>query len=323
MTWRVGVATGAGTCGELVQGVLSDGRSFHVTCPINKGSRVALALRESRKWRVEGVPAGRQKLERAIQLTAETLAGGPYEINVEHSSELEVGKGLGSSTADIMAGARATASALGLAMDEDRFAALAASIEVSDGSMYPEIVAFDGRAGVPIRRYHWWPQFAVVVVTPAASIDTDSVDFTGQASLSAHYDRIVADLDLAVAERDGRAFARSAGESAHLNQSFVSNPWLDVLERESERLGADGINVAHTGTCLGLLFLLPATTDARATEETDVVRRKASSAARRLRAVLPDELRVGLAETPVWRESRAGSLDVGADPLYRVPTPYI
>ena len=316
MTWRVGVATGAGTCGELVQGVLSDGRSFHVTCPINKGSRVVLALRESRQWRVEGVPAGRQKLERAIRLTAETLAGGPYEINVEHSSELEVGKGLGSSTADILAGARATASALGLNMDEDRVAALAASIEVSDGSMYPEIITFDGRAGVPIRRYDWWPQFAVVLVNPTTSIDTDSVDFTDQAPLSAQYDRIVADLDLAVAERDGGAFARAAGESARLNQLFVMNPWLDVLERETERLGADGVNVAHTGTCLGMLFLLPAATDAHATEKIDAVRRRASSAARRLRAVLPDGLRVGLAETPVWRESRAGSLDVGADPLY-------
>ena len=305
MTWRVGAATGAGTCGELVQGVLGDGRSFHVTCPINRGSRVTLKLRESRQWRIEGVPAGRHKLERAIRLTAETLAGGPYEVRVEHSSELEVGKGLGSSTADVVAGARATASALGLDMDED---ALAASIEVSDGSMYPEIIAFDGRAGVPIRRYDWWPQFAVVLVTPATSIDTDSVDFTGQASLSARYDRIVADLDLAVGARDGRAFARAATDSARLNQAFVTNPWLDLLERETPRLGADGVNVAHTGTCLGMLFLLPATCGARATEESAAVRRRASSAAHQLRAVLPGELRVVLAETPVWRESRDAAL---------------
>lgn len=315
MGWRYGVATGAGTCGELVQGVLSDGRPFHVTCPINKGSRVTLALRESRQWRVDGVPAGRHKLERAIRLTADALTGRPYEINVGHSSELEVGKGLGSSTADIVAGARATASALGFDMNEDNLASLAASIEVSDGSMYPEIITFDGRGGLPIRRYAWWPQFVVVMVTPATSLNTDSVDFSVRAPLSAHYDRIVADLDTAVSHRDGAAFARAARESAHFNQLFVTNPWLDVLEREAQRLGADGVNVAHTGTCLGILFLLPSETDERALEKTDAARRRASNAVRRLRAVLPDKLRVALAETPVWPTPIAGSLDTGSEAL--------
>ena len=299
MTWRTGVATAAGTCGELVQGTLSDGRAFHVTCPINKVTRVAVALRASRQWRIEGVPAGRHKLERAIRQTAETLGTGPYEVLVRHSSALEVGKGLGSSTADVVAGARATASALGLGLDEHVLATLAASIETSDGSMYREIVAFDGRAGALVRRYDWWPQFAVVLVVPPTSLDTDSVDFSGQAKHGARYERILAELDRAAVGRDGAAFASAATASARHNQSFVANPWLDLLETEAEHLGASGVNVAHTGTCLGMLFLRSPGSGGSALE-ANVVRTRVMKATQRLRAVLPNDLRVGFAQTPAW-----------------------
>jgi L-threonine kinase len=300
-TWRVGVGTGAGTCGELVQGVLGDGRTFHVTCPISKSSAVTIRLRESREWQITGAPPERRKLAMAIRSTADKLGLGPCAVHVRHASELDVGKGLGSSTADIVAAARAVAAAVGGELSSAELAAIATSIEASDGSMYPQIVAFDQRGGALIRQFDWWPQLAVVMVTPSTTLDTASADFTGQAALGHQFDRILDGLDEAVLARDGAAFARAATESAAFNQQFIPNQLFDVLVDEYERLGADGLNVAHTGTCLGLLFVLPERSEATGGGGSGDVVRNASIAVRRLWAMLPEDVSVELSLTPACR----------------------
>jgi L-threonine kinase len=297
-TWKVGVGTGAGTCGELVQGVLSDGRTFHVTCPINKCSTVKIRLRKSDEWQMTGIPPERQKLATAICSTAHEFGLGPCAVQVRHASELDVGKGLGSSTADIVAAARAVAAAVGGELSPAELAAMATSIEASDGSMYPQIIAFDRDGGALIRQFDWWPQLAVVMVIPSATLDTASADLTGQADLSHQFDRIVAGLDEAVIARDGAAFARAATESATFNQQFIPNHLFDVLAEEYESLGADGLNVAHTGTCLGLLFVLPERLGATYGDSAGAVLRNASFAVRRLQAMLPGDVSLDLSVTP-------------------------
>lgn len=305
--WRVGVGSGAGTCGELVQGVLSDGRTFHVTCPISKSSTVAIRLRESDTWQITGAPPERQKLVTAIRATADGFGLGPCTVQVRHVSELDVGKGLGSSTADIVAAARAVAAAVGGDLQPAALAAIATSIEASDGSMYPQIVAFDQMGGAVIRQFDWWPQLVVVMVTPPTTLDTASADFTGQDRLGPQFDRIMAGLDEAVMAHDGVAFARAASESAAFNQQFIPNDWHDVLIREYEGLGADGLNIAHTGTCLGLLFVLPERSGSTCRQAADAVLRSASYAVGRLRSMLPGEVGVDMSVTPACRLAREAS----------------
>jgi len=307
-TWRRGVGTGAGTCGELVQGVLSDGRTFHVTCPISKSSTVTIRLRESDEWQITGVPPERQKLSTAIRSASDEFGLGPCAVQVRHVSELDVGKGLGSSTADIVAAARAVAAAVGDELSSAELATIATSIEASDGSMYPQIVAFDQKGGALIRRFDWWPQMAVVIVTPSTTLDTASADFTGQADLGHQFDRIIDGLDEAVIARDGAAFARAATESAAFNQQFIPNHLFDVLAEEYESLGADGLNVAHTGTCLGLLFVLPERSGATYGDIAGAVLRNAWFAVRRLQAMLPVDVSVDLSVTPACGASETFQL---------------
>jgi L-threonine kinase len=284
--------------------VLSDGRTFHVTCPITKSSTVTIRLRESDEWQITGAPPERQKLATAIRSTAGVLGLGPCTVHVRHGTELDVGKGLGSSTADIVAAARAVAAAVGGELSAAELAGIATSIEASDGSMYPHIVAFDQMGGGLIRHFDWWPQLAVVMVTPSTTLDTASADFTGQDGLGPQFDRIMADLDEAVLAHDGVAFARAATESAAFNQQFVPNDWHDVLAREYESLGADGVNVAHSGTCSGLLFVLPERHASTYRMAVGAVLRNASYAAGRLRALLPGDVRVDLSMTPACRRER-------------------
>lgn len=110
---RTGRATAPGTCGELVQGVLASGDHFHGTCPIERGPTVALQARSARQNLVTGLAGGQAKLAQALLRTARVLGTGPLAITMATRSELYVGKVMGSSTADIVAGARALAAAHG------------------------------------------------------------------------------------------------------------------------------------------------------------------------------------------------------------------
>ncbi len=286
---KVGTGTGVGTCGELVQGFTSGGQPFHVTCPIEKSSTVSVTLSPAREFRVLRSTEQLDKVELSLLRTATYLDVEPCEIRVAHWTDLETGKGLGSSTADVVAAARAIAAALGRQLNATELASIATSIESSDGSMHPGLVAFDQKSGSVLRRYTWWPQFLIVMVVPMKVLNTESVDFSGKPNLGVEFDEILASLDVAANERNPLGFAEAASRSATLNQRFVPNPYHALLESRLEQMGALGINVAHTGTAVGVLF------DA---EQPDAMR-AASAAAVEVQSMFPDA-RVEVTLTPRW-----------------------
>ena len=93
------------------------------------------------------IDRGLDKLEQSLYETARILQLEPLEMRVDHWSDLDVGKGMGSSTADIVAGARAVVAACDCSLSPEQLARIATSIESSDGSMYPGIVAFNQKLG--------------------------------------------------------------------------------------------------------------------------------------------------------------------------------
>jgi L-threonine kinase len=250
----VGRAQAVGTCGELVQGVLASGEHFHVTLPIDWRGEVALRVRSAPDVTVDGLARGKEKLARALVATASLLGTGPVAIEVKSSSTLPVGRGMGSSTADVVAGARALADAVDAVLAPEQLAGIATGIERSDGTMYDGVVAFCPRTGQLLRRYPWHPRFAVVMAIPPEQVRTESVDFTGKVALAPHFEQLLADLDEAAVDRDPFAFADAATRSATLNQPFLVNRLFDELRQRQARLGAAGTVIGHTGTVAGLLF---------------------------------------------------------------------
>ena len=285
-----GWARAEGTCGELVQGVLATGEHFHVTCPIRWRAAVALRARPAPVLRVAGLPRGKEKLARALAATARLLGTGPVAIEASPSSVLPVGKGMGSSTADVVAGARALASAYGVVLAPAQLARIATAIELSDGTMYDGVVAFCRRTGEVLRQYPWHPRFAVVMAIPPGRVRTESVDFAGKARLTRQFDHLLACLDEAAARRDPLPFAHAATRSAAFNQPFLANRLFERLREEQARLGAAGVVVGHTGTLAGLLYPL----DAQATDAEAEALERARFAARALASRLS---RVRLAVT--------------------------
>ena len=294
-----GRASAAGTCGELVQGILPGGVNFHVTCPVSKSSTVALELSPAAVWSFSGPATSLGKLRSSVRAAAELLGIGPSHVEVEHHTDLDVGKGLGSSTADIVAAARAVANAARTTLTARQLAEIATTIESSDGSMYPGLIAFNQKTGDVVRRFDWWPQFAIVMVVPRDTLNTESADFAGKEVYAERFERMLDTLTSAAGLRDPLPFAVAATESAVINQEFIPNTWFDLLMDRVAILGGAGVNVGHTGTVTGMLFPLPT-----AGGEDGRARAEAMGLARAAARALSDDagaaVDVKLVTTPGW-----------------------
>ena len=264
---RTGRGFAAGSCGELVQGVLADGQAFQVSLPIAHGASVGVRCEDSDGASVECDP-GLTKLARSVRATLDLLDAGPQRVSVRRRSQLPTGAGMGSSTADIVAAARAVAGAFGVRLTASDLAAVAGGIEPTDGAMYRGMTLVRRRGGA-LRRWRWTPRFTALVLIPDGTVGTEAVP--AGALRSDRYDAAVDDLDHASVRHDRRPFLAAARLSAGIHHEILGNRWAPCLDRLVTEAGALGAAVAHTGTIAGLLY-----------EPTPDGRRAARSAAAQL-----------------------------------------
>lgn len=169
-------AAGVGTAfGELLQGALpeEDG-DFLVTPPVARWTRAAFRPDPDADGPVVR-PAWKRKVLRLARVIVEEEAPRPVGGELAVHSLVPEGKGLASSSADLVATARAVGRALGLAMPATRIERFPAPIEPTDGVLHPGIVAFHHRS-VRLRAVLGsLPAMAVVGVDAGGAVDT--VDF--------------------------------------------------------------------------------------------------------------------------------------------------
>jgi len=252
--WSRGVGKAVGTCGELAQGFLPSGEPFHVTAPITKSSTVSVRLRAAKEYKFEGFQHNHHKMKIACRRALEKLGSEPVEIVFEHWSDLDVGKGMGSSTADILAASRATAAALGKTFSEEELARLATGIESSDGTMHAGVNVVNHKNGNILHQFKWWPDYTIAICIPENSFNTESADFSGKEKLGSEFEKILEEMKTASIEKDAHRFGEACFRSAELNQRFLPNPIFNGISRRISDLNADGACIGHTGTVVGVLF---------------------------------------------------------------------
>jgi len=243
-----------GSCGELVQGIL-DGVNFHIACPISKHSIAAASMI---KTAVVNVPDGLAKTEAAVKKVLEkvSICDG---IEITVTSELPKGKGMASSTADIAAASVATKILLNQEVDAQEIAKIALSIEPTDGVFFDKIVAFDHMHGLMLEEIGEAPPLEVIVLEPPESINTldfnsrrDAVGKINKALFREAYDMAVE----GIRSGDIRLVGEAATMSSILNQKVLLKPALNDIIEACKTRGAVGVNVAHSGTVIGILVEL-------------------------------------------------------------------
>ena len=250
-----GVASAPGSCGELAQGMLSN-RRLMITCPIDVYARAEVNL-----WDGDSVVCGPPEAPKAIQAVEKTLKRlGRWDVHahLRLESSMPRMKGMASSTADIVASIAATAAALETDLPIDEQVDIALAIEPSDGLMLPGIALFDYREGRVAHALGAPPDIRVLVLEFSGGVDTEAfnaVDHTpelrAQSILFAESVSLIAE---GLATGDVARIGRGATMSSVAHQSVLPKPQLPAALQLATDAGAAGVNVAHSGTVIGLLF---------------------------------------------------------------------
>ena len=248
-------ASAPGTCGELAQGLL-DGVLCMVTCPIDMYSVATVEVFEGQ----EGIsgPTDAPKACRAARATLDHFHKAGLAGRLWLDSPLPRGKGMASSTADVSAAIVATARATGVEASPDLVAEIALSVEPSDGIMIPDIAVFDHRKGTVAKTLGMPPPMRIVVLDFGGSVDTQEFNRVDRddvlKALEPRTAEAVSLIEDGIRRGDPLRIGRGATISAVANQEMLFNPHLaDVLEL-SRQTGAVGVNVAHSGTVIGMLL---------------------------------------------------------------------
>ncbi|MEV5892551.1 GHMP family kinase ATP-binding protein [Nonomuraea fuscirosea] len=251
----VGVGSAFGTFGELLQGALpDDGPDFLVTLPIARWATATFAYESAREG-VQVFPPTKTKARWVAEAVLALHRGGGGTLRL--SGSLPEGKGLASSSADLVATARAVASALGIETPPRFIEDLLRPIEPTDGVMYPGIVAFEHRNVVLRARLGDLPPLTIVGIDEGGTVDTVAFNripknFTPEERYE--YARLLDEVQAAVKAGDVAAAGRVATHSAHLNQRLCRKRTLSAMTALSAEIGGVGVVTAHSGSTIGLMI---------------------------------------------------------------------
>ena len=273
----VGQATvrAPGVCGELVQGMLDD-VYFLVTCPIDFFSRVKVELFQGEP----GVDAPDEcpKAAKATQAALAYLGSDAVGARLTISNPIPRSKGMGSSSADVIGVIVATALALGRELSPTEVAPLALSVEPTDGVMFPGIVLFDHREGRLTEQLGVPPPIEVIALDFGGTVDTlefNAVDRRASwQSIQPETDEALRLVRLGMEQSDPKLIGQGASISARAGQRILEKAQLAAVMEFAESVGAVGVNVAHSGTVIGILV--------------DAMERRGRSIFRQAREAFPD-----------------------------------
>jgi uncharacterized protein involved in propanediol utilization len=280
--------------GEVFQGVVRDtrGRLHRALCSLPCGGLSSEAVfHVSTGKGIVVYPAWKTKARHAAHLALEWAGRSETGGYLEVRSDIPPGWGLGSSTSDVTAALRAVFAALQMDVGNEVVARLAVNAELAcDSTIFNQsAVLFAHREGEVLEDLGGpIPECEVIGFNADDSSDgVDTLEFSparyGPKEIDAFAELLVV-LRRAIREQDVRLLGQVATACARINQAYLPKPRFEQLEEVVSRVGAIGIQVAHSGTVVGLLF------DPRDTEKNT-----------RLQRTREELVRLGFSKT--WRFS--------------------
>ena len=255
-TGKVGTGMAFGTFGELLQGRLSEEHGdFLVTLPISRYS-YAIYVADPTCQDVTVFPPEKQKSKMLACLLFERYTL-PHGGRLILQSELPAGKGLASSSADLVATARAISSCFHLSIPSSLLATLMCRIEPSDGVMYPGVVSFYHRQGRLREFLGMVPPLTIVGIDEGGEVDTLQFNTVPKAftyTEELEYQDLLKVLSDAIRQQDVHLIGQVATRSAVLNQKLNPKQMLGEVMALCQEVGGLGVVTAHSGTCLGILL---------------------------------------------------------------------
>jgi L-threonine kinase len=243
-----------GTCGELMQGAI-DEQDFLVNCPVNLFSYATV--------HAAGDGLHLHDLHRYTKIRDTiALAAHEYAFRLGHQvairSDIPRGKGMASSSADITAALEAVCRSCDVKLTAELFARIVTEIEPSDCVHFPGIAHVNHLTGQLLEAMPAPEGMNVLVVDCGGEIDTIAFDRQRARGVyrsnQPYLKEALAMLKRGLYENDPVAVAEAATRSATLNQQIHIKPQFEELLVTTRELGALGVNCAHSGTVLGVMY---------------------------------------------------------------------
>lgn len=243
------------SCGEFVQGVL-DNEEYLSSYAINLFSVVTL---EEGK---EVIHKGPKKARKAMELVFEKFNIPVYEskkISLNINSQIPIGKGMASSTADIGATIKATLSMLGKSLTGEEMSKLAVKIEATDSLLLNRHSIFNPLTA-DIKKYLGSiDNTKVVILEPDEILNTKLIRMTPNYKMYKIQNREIIRksfqlLDEGFSKGDLSLVGEACTLSSLANENIHKKPFLNDIIDISNKFECYGVNIAHSGTVVGILM---------------------------------------------------------------------
>lgn len=235
-----------GSCGELFQCVIGD-RECLMSYTIDKRSYVRLCQDDN----AMGIACLGHKMQQALRLLPEVRG-----VRLEHYLEFPVGKGCSSSTADMLCVLKALSLYQGQSLSAQFLTTLCASVEPTDSVGFANWTVLDPLSGQVIWQTDWQPNLYVYILEPVATLKT--VGLIRMKDCAVYPSDLSAQLFTRFKEacrtKSLIKLGQLATDSALLNDKRLPKPYLSDIIALAQEFGALGVNIAHSGTVVGILL---------------------------------------------------------------------
>ncbi|WP_235576382.1 kinase [Rossellomorea marisflavi] len=251
---RYGVGKSYGTFGELLQGVLPNEQNFLVTFPIEKYSECKYYPSVTGDLSI--TPQGKLK---SLDLARKLLSyyDKPVSGHLVIDSELVQGKGLASSTADMIAVSRAIEDVFGMEIPVGVVESFIRDIEPTDGIMHAGIVVYYHKKLELRESLGSCPPLSILALDEGGEIDTikyNQVEREVSQVDKTEYQSLLSDMSSALRHHDLKLLGRVTTRSAILNQKNRPKKTLDSMREICDSIGGVGVVTAHSGTYIGIIL---------------------------------------------------------------------
>ncbi|MFL8675894.1 cobalamin biosynthesis protein [Clostridioides sp. GD02404] len=243
------------SCGEFVQGIIDD-EEYLCSYAIDMYSKVYI------EEKLIDINLGRRKSRLAIEKVFEKFnlpKKYTKNISLNIDSNIPVGKGMASSTADIGATIKATLSLIDKDLSSEEICKLAAEIEPTDSIFIDKNSIFNPLSGTVIKYLGNLTNAKVIILEPNKMLDTMKIRLRKDYNTLKIENREIIKRSFTILEEGLKSDNLSlVGEACTLsslaNENIEKKEYLSEIIKISKKCGAYGVNIAHSGTVIGILI---------------------------------------------------------------------
>lgn len=243
------------SCGEFVQGFIKD-KEYLSSYAIDRYSTVIL---EEKNMEVKKGPyKSRRAIEEVFEYFHIPVKESKY-ISIDIKTQIPMGKGMASSTADIGATIKATLSLIDKRLDEYEISKLATKIEPTDSTYIKENTIFNPLSGEVIENLGYLEKGKVLILEPNTTLNTKVIrqkhnykelKYANRGVIKEAFDL----LEEGIYKRNLKIVGEACTLSSIANENIHKKEYLKKIIEISEKYGACGVNIAHSGTVIGILL---------------------------------------------------------------------